>query len=77
MKKEMGGDTRSLRKAGKVSDSNTKWATRLPHERVNDIHMSPNEEDKTSPNDFFEQFQFHDVNTGNTERYLIALGKND
>ncbi len=42
---------------------------------VNDIHTSPNEEDKTSPEWLFEQSQFHSVNTGNTERCFISLGK--
>lgn len=41
--------TRSLKRAGKVGDSRSKWATRLLHECVNDIHASPNEEDKTFP----------------------------
>ncbi len=44
---------------------------------VNDIHTSPNEEDKTSPEWLFEQSQFDSVNTGNTERYFISLGKRD
>ncbi len=44
---------------------------------VNDIHTSPNEEDKTSPEWLFEQSQFHSVNTGNTERYFISLSEEE